>query len=102
MHLIQILLPLFDNEGHAFPHDIFHSIGDELVARFSGLTAFTRAPAEGLWAPGDDEAKRDEIVVFEVMTDKIDKRWWAEYRRRLEKQLRQEAIIIRTHKIELL
>ena len=102
MHLIQILLPLFDNEGHAFPHGIFHNIRDELVARFSGLTAFTRAPAEGLWAPGDDEAWRDDIVVFEVMTEKIDKTWWAEYRRRLEKQLRQEAIIIRMHKIELL
>jgi len=102
MHLIQILLPLFDNEGHAFDHDILHGIRDELVARFSGLTAFTRAPAEGLWAPGEAEAKRDEIVVFEVMTDKIDKQWWSEYRRRLERQLRQEAVIIRTHKIDLL
>ena len=102
MHLIQILLPLFDNEGRAFPHETYRSIGDELVERFSGLTAFTRAPAEGLWAPGDDEAKRDDIVVFEVMTDKIDKKWWAEYRQRLEKQLRQEAIIIRMHKVELL
>jgi hypothetical protein len=102
MHLIQILLPLFDNEGRHFPNEIFHGIGDELVARFSGLTAFTRAPAEGLWAPQGDEAKRDDIVTFEVMTEKIDRKWWAEYRSRLEKQLRQEAIVIRTHKIELL
>jgi len=102
MHLIQILLPIYDNEGHEFPHEIYQSIGDELVSRFSGLTAFTSAPAQGFWAPQGNEAKRDDIVVFEVMTDKIDKKWWAQYRHKLEKQLRQEAIVIRTHKIELL
>jgi hypothetical protein len=102
MHLIQILLPIYDNEGHEFPHDIYRSIGDELVSRFSGLTAFTSAPAQGFWAPEGEEAKRDDIVVFEVMTGKIDKKWWAQYRDRLETQLRQEAIVIRTHKIELL
>jgi len=102
MHLIQILLPIYDNEGHEFPHDIYRAIGDELVARFSGLTAFTRAPAEGFWAPRGDEAKRDDIVVFEVMTETIDKQWWARYRAGLEKRLRQEAIVIRTHKTELL
>lgn len=102
MHLIQILLPIYDNEGQEFPHDIYRAIGDELVARFSGLTAFTRAPAEGFWAPRGDEAKRDDIVVFEVMTETIDKQWWARYRAGLEKRLRQEAIVIRTHKTELL
>jgi hypothetical protein len=102
MHLIQILLPIYDNEGHEFPHDIYRAIGDELVARFSGLTAFTRAPAEGFWVPRGDEAKRDDIVVFEVMTETIDKQWWARYRAGLEKRLRQEAIVIRTHKTELL
>src|SRR5205809_3329748 len=101
MHLIQLLLPLYDNEGHEFAHEMYRAIGDELVARFSGLTAFTRAPAEGFWAR-EGEATRDDIVVFEVMTDKIDKQWWADYRSRLEKQLRQEAIVIRTHKTELL
>jgi len=102
MHLIQILLPIFDNEGHEFPHEMYRSIGNELVSRFSGLTAFTRAPAEGFWVPQDEEAKRDDIMVFEVMADKIDKTWWAQYRGRLEKQLRQRAVVIRTHKIELL
>jgi hypothetical protein len=102
MHLIQILLPIYDNEGHELPHEIYRAIGDELVARFSGLTAFTRAPAEGYWAPQDDEAKRDDIMVFEVMAETIDREWWRRYRADLEKRLRQEAIVIRTHRIELL
>ncbi len=46
MHLIQILLPIYDNEGMAIPREIFHAIGNELVQRFGGLTAHTRAPAE--------------------------------------------------------
>src|ERR1051326_1340255 len=94
MHLIQILLPIYDNEGHEFPHEMSRSIVDELVSRFSGLTAFTRAPAEGFWVPQGDEAKRDDIIVFEVMTDKIDKKWWAQYRGKLETLLPQKSIVI--------
>jgi hypothetical protein len=102
MHLIQILLPLYDNEGREFAHDIYREIGDELVARFSGLTAFMRAPAEGLWAPHGNETKRDEIVTFEVMASEIDEKWWSEYRKMLEKRLRQESIVIRSYAIRLL
>jgi hypothetical protein len=102
MYLIQILLPIYDNHGEAFPQELFHAIGDELVARFSGLTAFTRAPAEGLWVPPGHQAKRDDIAVFEVMAPEIDEQWWAEYRKSLEKRLRQESIVIRSHAIRLL
>ena len=102
MHLIQILLPVDDNEGHEFAHEIYREIGEELVARFSGLTAFMRAPAEGLWAPHGDETKRDEIVTFEVMVSQIDEAWWSEYRKKLEKRLRQQSIVIRSSTIRLL
>jgi|SRR6185312_3744302 hypothetical protein len=102
MHLVQILLPIYDNEGRAFPHEIYGAIRDELVARFSGFTGFTSAPAEGLWTRDDQETKRDEIVVFEVMVADIDSEWWAGYRRSLEKRLRQESVVIRSHAIRLL
>lgn len=101
MHLIQILLPTFDNEGKPFPHDIYRAIGGELVARFSGLTAYTRAPAEGVWTSGNQTA-RDEIVVFEVMVRDLDENWWSEYRKELEARLRQESVVIRTHPIRFL
>lgn len=102
MHLIQILLPLYDNEGRAFAHETFGAIGDELVARFNGLTAFTRAPAEGRWTGADSRTARDEIIVFEVMAEKIDAQWWGDYRKSLEKRLRQESIVIRANSIRLL
>ena len=63
MHLIQILLPTYDNEGHKFSQDIYGRIGNELVARFSGLTAYTRSPAEGSWTRGNETA-RDEIATM--------------------------------------
>src|SRR4051794_27120670 len=101
MHLIQLLLPTYDNEGHEFPHDIYRAIGNELVARFSGLTAYTRAPAEGFWTQGNETA-RDEIVVFEVMVQELDEAWWSQYRVELQGRLRQESVIIRTNPIRLL
>lgn len=101
MHLIQILLPTYDNEGKPFPHEIYGAIGDELVARFSGLTAYTRAPAEGFWSSGTQTA-RDEIVVFEVMVRELDEIWWSQYRHGLEARLRQELVVIRTHPIRLI
>jgi hypothetical protein len=101
MQLIQILLPTYDNEGKPFPHEIYGAIGDELVARFSGLTAYTQAPAEGFWTRGNRTA-RDEIVVFEVMVQELDENWWSQYRHELEGRLRQESVVIRTHAIRLL
>ena len=47
-HLIQILLPLFDNGGQPFPRSDYMRVRSELTERFGGLTAFTRTPAEGL------------------------------------------------------
>ncbi len=101
MHLIQILLPLADNEGRSFPGELFAAVRRELADRFGGLTAFTRAPAEGFWDDGGGVA-RDDVVVLEVMADELDGAWWAEYRRGLEERFRQDAVVVRAHEIRLL
>lgn len=49
MFLIQILLPLYDNRNQRLPAALHTGTRDELVARFGGITAYTRAPVEGLW-----------------------------------------------------
>ena len=99
MHLVQILLPLSDNEGNRFPREAYGRVRAELVERFGGLTAFTRAPAEGLWAEGG-ATSRDEIVVFEVMVEELDRDWWRSYRRDLEARFRQDVVVIRAQAIE--
>ena len=102
MHLIQILLPLYDNERRRFPRATYDAVRAELTERFGGLTAYTRAPAEGVWAEEGERPNRDDIVIFEVMADRADRPWWREYRHALEREFRQDAIIIRAQEIELL
>ena len=101
MQLIQILLPLYDNAGHPFGEELFGTVRRELTERFGGLTAFTRAPAQGLWKD-EGETKHDEIVVFEVMVEHIDLAWWRDYRKTLEREFRQDTIVIRAQPVTIL
>ncbi len=102
MFLIQILLPLYDDVGSPIPHHKFQQVREEMLTRFGGLTAYTQAPAEGFWQEDGDRTSRDKIVVFEVMLTKIEREWWAAYRRRLEERFSQESIVIRAQQVELL
>jgi hypothetical protein len=97
-----LLIPLADNEHRPFPPSHFARLREELVERFGGLTAYTRSPAEGTWEQGDDSRDRDEIVVYEVMTDTLDRAWWAGYRKTLERRFRQDEILIRSQTFERL
>ena len=101
MHVIEILLPLYRNDGSRQPRQLFGEVRRELVDRFGGLTAFTRSPAEGLWEE-EGEVTRDEIVVFEVMADTLDRVWWAEFRTRLEQLFDQDEIVVRAREVERL
>lgn len=104
MHLIQLLLPARNNAGQPFPRETYAGVRAELVARFGGLTAFTRAPATGLWAEDGDTSAvvKDEIVVYEVMADTLDRAWWGAYRCRLEAVFAQHELVIRAQAVEML
>ena len=102
MHLIQVLLPLYDNDGQPLPRDLYRTVAAELTERFGGLTAHTRAPAEGLWKEGPATTARDDIVIYEVMADRLDRAWWRDYRSGLEARFRQEQVVVRAQAIELL
>lgn len=96
MYLIQILIPVYDNEGRRFPRGCFEAVRDELTERFGGLTAFVQSPALGLWKDAQSGATaRDDMVLFEVMADTLEREWWAEYRRKLEEVFRQDEIVVR-------
>jgi hypothetical protein len=102
MHLVQLLLPLYDNDGRAFPAAHYAGVRTTLTDRFGGLTAYTRAPAQGLWSESDGPPKRDDIVVYEVMTDTLDRAWWNELRRSLERRFAQDELVIRALAVERL
>ncbi len=102
MYLIQILLPLYDNDGEAQPPELLQAVSRELSSEFGGLTAFTRAPAEGHWYGDGDTTTRDDIVIFEVMSEGVDRRFWRAYRADLEARFRQEVVVIRVQQIDLI
>ena len=102
MFLVQLLLPLYDKEGHPFPASHYRMVRDELTTRFGGMTAYTRAPAEGLWREEGDQTERDDIVIYEVMTEVVDERWWSGWRAELERRFRQDRIVIRASESRLL
>ena len=99
---MQILLPLYDAAGHRFDAALYDRVASELTARFGGVTAYARAPATGVWEPQPGRTTRDEIVVYEVMADELERGWWAAYRRRLEARFAQDEVVVRAHTIERL
>jgi hypothetical protein len=101
MHLFQILLPRTDNTGRPFTREDFSRIKEELAGRFKGVTAYLRAPAEGLWREGT-ESGSDDIVIFEVMTEELDLVDWKDRRSELERRFRQDKVIIRYMPMALL
>ena len=102
MQLIQILLPLYNNQKEPFSQSVFTRIRQELTEKFGGITAFSRAPATGLWKENEEKTVKDEIIIYEVMADTLDQSWWQNYKKSLEKTFSQEEILIRTWQIQVL
>jgi hypothetical protein len=100
MHLVQMLLPLYDNDGEPLPRELHAGVFRALTERFGGATAFTRSPAEGAWKEPGAGTTRDQVVIFEVMVQALERDWWAAYRRRLEVDFKQEKILIRATQVE--
>ena len=95
--LVQMLLPVVHKRGSG--RKTYDAITRQLTERFGGATAYTRAPAAGLWKNPSARTERDDIIVIEVMVDAVDRKWWSAFRRRLEKRLRQKEIVVRAHEI---
>lgn len=100
--LIQIFVPLYDNEGKRFGEAAYAATRDELIGRFGGLTAYQRAPAHGLWKTGEGQVAHDDLAVFEVMADALDREWWTLYRQTLQARFRQDVIVARATALEML
>lgn len=102
MYLVEIFLPLTDNAGKAFPESMFARVKKQLVGKFGGVTGYTRTPAEGSWKSKKKRIANDEIVIYEVMTPKLDAKWWAEFRSKLETDFKQQEVLIRAGNVAVL
>jgi hypothetical protein len=95
-------LPLYDNGREAYPKAMFDRIRLELTDAFGGVTAFLRSPAVGLWENESGEVQRDDVVLFEIMTDDLDHNWWQHYRHDLQNRFRQQSILVRATDVVVL
>lgn len=102
MHLVQLFLPLYDNEGNLFPRARLDEVRGELTDRFGGVTAFVRSPAVGAWEDDAGHVCRDDVVLLEVMVDSLDAAWWAAFRQTLETRFCQDEIMVRAMQVSRL
>lgn len=102
MNLIQIFLPLYDNDGHPFPELYFKDLQKSLTERFGGVTIYQRAPAKGLWKDDTENIVRDDLVIYEVIAEEIDRAYWAVLKTALRKKFRQSEVMVRSTQIEKL
>lgn len=102
VELVQLLLPVYDNDGTPFPATLYAEVRRELTDRFGGVTAWVRAPASGTWKEDDGDVVRDDIVVYEVMVEAVDEGWWRDCRERLRRRFRQEELVVRAWPVRLI
>jgi hypothetical protein len=102
MYLVQLLLPVQSEKGQPFERALFKRLEQELTDRFGGLTAYTCAPATGLWEEQPGHTVREQVVVYEVMADNLEPEWWATLRQRLEAQFAQDELVVRAQEIQRL
>jgi hypothetical protein len=102
VHIVQLLLPLYDPRGRRFPRSAYEEVLEKLTRKFGGVTSYARALARGLWKPARGSTQRDDVIVVEVMVARLDRRWWRRYRSDLEKRFRQDELVVRAYVMEKL
>jgi len=94
MYVVELFLPA----GGAATDVELTKLRVLLTEKFGGVTAFARAPAQGAWrTPGTGRVEQDNIIIVEVMTETLDREWWAKLKAELERDLKQKQILIREH-----
>jgi inorganic pyrophosphatase len=93
--LIQLFLPLNQKNGKAFPKSYFEEVKQSLTKKFLGLSVYTNEPADGYWENDSNKIVEDRVIIYEVMANEIDLDFWKHYRATLEKQFKQDVIVVR-------
>ena len=76
-------MPVFDQDDKAFSAEIYAPMIKELTDIFGGITTYTRTPARGLWKEDNAQVVKDDIIVYEVMTEEVESLWWKDYKEQL-------------------
>jgi hypothetical protein len=102
MQLIEIFLPVYKADNTHFANELYEKTRAELVEQFGGLTAHSRAPLKGLWQTESGDTVRDDLIIYEVITEHLDKKWWQQYRRLLQQRFAQTSLMMRAQEITII
>jgi len=97
--LIQLLLPLQDENGEVFPAARYAKVHKQLIEKFGGLTLYQRNPAEGYWKNGSSKTIKEPMLVHEVLSGAIEEDFWKQLKSSLMKEFRQQDIQITCSRI---
>lgn len=103
--LVQVFLPLADNQGRPFAVALYNQVQDELLQRFGGLTLYGQSPVRGYWldhSQARPAVRRDALLLLEVMVVELDAAWWRAYRQQLEQRFAQKTLLVRALSQQLL
>ena len=97
-----VFVPLYYNDGSPIESEKIFELKKRLLDQFDGLTFFPQ-PNEGFWRAAG-VTYRDEIVVFRVLaTDPAEaRRFLAELKEELKRELKQEEVLIVERDVETL
>lgn len=102
MYLIQFFLPLYDTNGEQFTKQKFVKVQKLLTDKFGGITSYVRSPAAGFWKDASDHVVKDDVILFEVVTDQIERDYWKDLKTFLLEEFQQEEILLRGHEVFML
>jgi hypothetical protein len=102
MQLIEIFLPVYQDDNTRFASELYAQTRAELVEKFGGLTTHSRAPLKGLWQAPAGDTVRDDLIIYEIITEHLDEAWWQQYRRALQQRFAQTSLMIRAQEITLI
>ena len=94
MQEYDIFIPLFYNDGTPIEPVKLQDLQTQLLDQFGGLTFFPQ-PNQGFWTFGGI-TYHDNIVIYRVITakPKVARRFFAQLKADLKRDLRQEEILI--------
>jgi hypothetical protein len=99
MVLIQFFLPYPSVNPDV---ESFRLTRSELVDEFGGVTAYSRSPADGVWATPQRTTEHDTVMMVEIVAKKFDRAWWKAYAEVLAGRFKQKVIHVRATKVEVL
>jgi hypothetical protein len=91
----EMLIPLADNEGRAFPWPKIERVGNTLLDQFEGCGCQPLAPHLGLWKHRGI-VHREGLLLFTVDSPRSDESldWMVAYKQRLKRQFNQAEIYL--------